>query len=174
MFQNIVNHQKITICLVFNNQAEDAVKFYTSVLKDSKILYITRFSEDEIKALSHLPEDIRPQSVGSVKTITLELLGQKAVAVNGGSYFKFSEGISLVINCDTQKEIDELWEKLSEGGEKQDCGWIKDKFGVSWQIVPTVLESMVNDPDSKRSEKMIVALYKMKKIDIETLQQAYG
>ncbi len=165
--------QKMTTCLCFNNQAEEAVKFYTGIFSDSKILNITRFSENELNALSHLPEDVRPGPIGSVKTVAFELFGQKMVAVNGGPYFKFSEGISLVVNCETQNEIDDLWENLSRGGEQMDCGWIKDRYGVSWQIVPSILDEMVNDPDIKKSERVTVALYKMKKIDIDTLQKAY-
>jgi predicted 3-demethylubiquinone-9 3-methyltransferase (glyoxalase superfamily) len=165
--------QKFTTCLCFNNQAEQAVKFYLSIFKDSKILSIRRYTEDSLKALSHLPEDMRPGPVNNVMVIEFKMFGQKFLAVNGGPYFKFSEGMSIAVNCETQEEIDYLWDKLSEDGEKQECGWIKDKYGVSWQVVPTILSEMVHDKDIGRSERVIKALYKMKKIDIKTLQEAY-
>ncbi|WP_269849461.1 VOC family protein [Methanosarcina horonobensis] len=127
--------QKIAPCLTFNDQAEEAANFYVSifsaVFENSKILNIARFSKEELEALSYLPEDIRPGPAGSVRTIRFLLNGQEIEAVNGGNFFNFCEGMSLYVRCEDQKEIDWLWEKLSEGGEKSQCGWLKDKYGVS-------------------------------------------
>ena len=157
--------QKITPFLWFDNQAEEAVNFYTSILKNSKILSVTRYGEAGAKAAG------RPK--GSVMTVVFELGGQEFIALNGGPVFTFSPAISFVVNCETQEEVDELWEKLSEGGEKEQCGWLKDKYGVSWQIVPTVLGEMMQDKDPKKSEKVMKAMLQMDKIDIKTLKQAY-
>ena len=157
--------QEITPFLWFNNQAEEALNFYTSIFKNSKKLSVTRYGEAGAKAAG------RPK--GSVMTVVFELEGQEFIALNGGPVFTFSPAISFVVNCETQEELDELWEKLSEGGEKEQCGWLKDKFGVSWQIVPTVLGEMLQDKDPKKSEKVMEALLRMDKIDIETLKQAY-
>ena len=165
--------QKITPCLCYNNQAEKAVNFYTSVFKDAEILSVSRYGEEDMKALASLPEDIRPGPEGSVSTITFRLFGQKYWAANCGAYFTFTQAISLVVNCENQAEIDEYWEKLSEGGEQQQCGWLKDKFDVSWQIVPAVLEQMLNDPDNMKKQAVMAEVYKMKKMDIETLKRAY-
>jgi predicted 3-demethylubiquinone-9 3-methyltransferase (glyoxalase superfamily) len=157
--------QKITPFLRFDDKAEDAVNFYTSIFNNSKILNITRYGEEAAKAAG------RPK--GSVMTVVFELEGQEFIALNGGPVFTFSPAISFVVNCKTQKEIDDLWEKLSEGGEKGQCGWLKDKYGVSWQIVPTVLGEMLQDKDPKKSRRVMEAILKMDKIDIETLKQAY-
>jgi predicted 3-demethylubiquinone-9 3-methyltransferase (glyoxalase superfamily) len=157
--------QEITPFLWFNNQAEEALNFYTSIFKNSKKLSVTRYGEAGAKAAG------RPK--GSVMTVVFELEGQEFIALNGGPVFTFSPAISFVVNCEMQEELDELWEKLSEGGEKEQCGWLKDKFGVSWQIVPTVLGEMLQDKDPKKSEKVMEALLRMDKIDIETLKQAY-
>ena len=157
--------QKITPFLWFDNQAEEAVNFYTSIFKNSKIKSVTRYGEAGAEASG------RPK--GTVMTVTFELEGQEFIALNGGPHFKFTEAISFVVNCETQGEVDELWEKLSEGGEKGQCGWLKDKYGVSWQIVPTVLGEMLQDKDPKKSEKVMKALLQMGKIDIKTLKQAY-
>jgi predicted 3-demethylubiquinone-9 3-methyltransferase (glyoxalase superfamily) len=165
--------QKIRPHLTFNNQAEEAVNFYVSIFKTSKILKTTRYGEKELAALSHLPEGIRPGPAGSVKTVRFELNGQEFLAANGGAYFKFSEGVSLYVNCETQEEIDEFWEKLSEDGEIQECGWLKDKYGVSWQIGPTILQEMMEDPDPEKSQRVMVALYQMIKLDLEILKRAY-
>lgn len=165
-------HQ-ITTHLTFNNQAEEAVNFYVSIFKNSKILKITHYGEKELAALAHLPEYIRPGPAGSVKTVRFRLHGQEFLAANGGAYFKFTEGISLYVNCETQEEIDEFWEKLSDGGEIQACGWLKDKHGVSWQIGPAILRDMAEDPDPEKSQRVMIALYQMIKIDIETLKRAY-
>ena len=157
--------QKITPFLWFHDKAEEAVKFYTSIFKNSKILSIARYGEEGAKAAG------RPK--GSVMTVVFKLEGQEFIALNGGPVFTFSPAISFVVNCETQEEVDNLWEKLSEGGEKEQCGWLKDKYGVSWQIVPTVLGEMLQDKDPKKSRRVMEAILKMDKIDIETLKQAY-
>jgi predicted 3-demethylubiquinone-9 3-methyltransferase (glyoxalase superfamily) len=157
--------QKITAFLWFDNQAEEAVKFYTSIFKNSKIKGVTRYGEAGAEVSG------RPK--GTVMTVTFEVEGQEFVALNGGPHFKFTEAISFVVNCEKQDDVDELWEKLSEGGEKGQCGWLKDKYGMSWQIVPTVLGEMLQDRDPKKSEKVMKAMLQMGKIDIKTLKQAY-
>jgi len=159
--------QKITPCLWFDNQAEEAVNFYVSIFKNSKIVSIARYGEAGAE-VSGRPE-------GSVMTIIFQLEGQEFMALNGGPIFKFNEAISLIVDCKTQAEVDQLWEKLSRGGDKkaQQCGWLKDKYGLSWQIVPTVLGEMLQDKDPEKSERVMVAMLQMKKIDIKTLEQAY-
>jgi predicted 3-demethylubiquinone-9 3-methyltransferase (glyoxalase superfamily) len=157
--------QKITPHLWFDNKAEEVVNFYTSIFKNSKIGSVTRYGEAGAEVSG------RPK--GTVMTVTFELEGQEFIALNGGRHFTFSPAISFIVNCETQEEVDELWEKLSEGGEKGQCGWLKDKYGVSWQIVPTVLGEMLQDKDPKKSEKVMKALLQMDKIDIETLKQVY-
>ena len=158
--------QKITPFLWFDDQAEEAAKFYTSIFKNSKVGKITRYGESAEKAAR------RP--AGSVMTVEFELEGQKFTALNGGPVFKFNESISFVVNCDTQEEVDYFWEKLSaDGGQESQCGWLKDKFGVSWQIVPTVLIEMLQDKDSEKSERVMKAMLQMQKIDIKTLKEAY-
>ena len=159
--------QKITPFLWFDRQAEEAAKFYTSVFKNSKVGKILRYDEASAKAAG------RP--VGSVLTIEFEIEGQKFTALNGGPDFKFNESISFVVNCDTQKEVDYFWEKLTaDGGQESQCGWLKDKFGVSWQVTPTVLIEMLHDKDAKKSERVMNAMMQMQKIDIEKLQAAYA
>jgi len=160
-----VKTQKITPFLWFDDKAEEAVKFYVSIFKNSKIGRMTRYGEEGAK-VSGRPE-------GTVMTIAFQLEGQAFAALNGGPHFKFTEAISLVVNCKTQKEVDELWEKLSEGGEEGQCGWLKDKYGLSWQIVPTVLSKMLQDKDPKKSERVMQALIQMRKFDIKRLKQAY-
>lgn len=155
----------ITPCLWFDNQAEAAAKFYVSIFKNSKIGDIARYGEEAAKVSG------RPK--GTVMTVTFEIDGQKFMALNGGPVFQFSPAISFMVPCKTQDEVDELWEKLSKGGETQQCGWLKDQYGVSWQIVPTVLGEMMQDKDAKKSERVMNALLKMEKIDIKTLKQAY-
>ena len=157
--------QKITPCLWFNNQAEDAAKFYASIFKNSKIGDMTRYGEAGAEVSG------RPK--GSVMTVTFEIEGQEFVALNGGPHFTFSEAISLMVRCETQKEIDEMWEKLSKGGEKGQCGWLKDKYGLSWQIVSPVWDEMLRDKDVKKSERVMRAILQMTKPDIKTLKQAY-
>jgi predicted 3-demethylubiquinone-9 3-methyltransferase (glyoxalase superfamily) len=157
--------QKITPCLWFDNQAEEAAKFYASIFKNSKIGNMARYGEAGAKVSG------RPN--GSVMTVTFEIEEQEFVALNGGPHFKFSEAISFMVKCETQKEIDEMWEKLSQGGEKGQCGWLKDKYGLSWQIVSPVWEEMLRDKDVKKSERVMKAILQMTKPDIKTLKQAY-
>ena len=159
--------QKITPFLWFDDQAEEAAKFYTSIFKNSKVGKITRYGEAAEKAAG------RP--AGSVMTVEFELEGQKFTALNGGPVFKFNESISFVVNCDTQEEVDYFWEKLSaDGGQESECSWLKDKFGVSWQVVPTVLIEMLQDKDSEKSERVMKAMLQMQKIDIKKLNAAYA
>jgi predicted 3-demethylubiquinone-9 3-methyltransferase (glyoxalase superfamily) len=156
---------KIIPFLWFDNQAEEAVNFYVSIFKTSKIVSIVRYGEESAKASG------RPQ--GSVMTVAFELNGQEFVALNGGPLFKFTEAISFVVNCVTQDEVDHFWEKLSAGGQQVQCGWLKDRFGVSWQIVPTVLVEMLQDKDPEKSKRVMTAMLKMQKINIEALRQAF-
>jgi predicted 3-demethylubiquinone-9 3-methyltransferase (glyoxalase superfamily) len=159
--------QKITPFLWFDHQAEEAAKFYTTVFRNSKLGRILRYGKEAAKASSSR----RP--VGSVLTVEFELQGQKFVALNGGPLFKFNESISFVVNCDTQEEVDYFWDNLkADGGEESACGWLKDKFGVSWQVVPTVLIDMLHDKDSKKSERVMQAMLQMQKIDINKLKEA--
>jgi len=162
------NVQKITPFLWFDGQAEDAVKFYTSIFKQSKIGRILRYGEETAKVSES------GQPVGSLLTIEFEIEGQNFVALNGGPQFKFNESISFVITCETQKEVDYFWEKLTaDGGEESACGWLKDKFGVSWQVTPTVLIDMLHEKDAAKAERVMHAMLQMKKIDIKTLKDAY-
>src|ERR671927_697590 len=155
------NIQKITPFMWFDDNAEEAAKFYTYIFKNSRVLYITHYGESAAEASG------RPK--GTVMTVTFELEGQRFMALNGGPVFKFSPAISFLVSCETQQEVDHLWEKLSEGGEQEQCGWLKDKFGVSWQIVPSVLGEMLQDKDAKKSERVMEELLQMKKIDIQCL-----
>ncbi len=157
--------QKITPCLWFDHQAEEAANFYASVIKEATITNVTRYGAEGAKAAG------RPK--GTIMTVTFELEGQEFTALNGGPVFKFSPAISLMVRCNTQEEIDELWEKLSEHGEKGQCGWLTDPYGVSWQIVPAILAEMLADKDAEKSERVMSALLKMHKLDIETLNRAY-
>ena len=160
--------QKITPFLWFDHQAENAVKFYTAIFKNSKVGRILRYGEEAAKISS------TGRPVGSVLTIEFEMEGQKFVALNGGPLFKFNESISFVVNCETQEEVDYFWEKLTaDGGQESQCGWLKDKFGLSWQVVPTVLIDMLHDKDSKKSERVTAAMLQMKKIDIKKLKAAH-
>ena len=152
---------KITPFLAFNDRAEEAVNFYVSIFKNSKVVSMVLSTENG------------PVAKGKVLHALFQLDAQEFMAMDGGPYFTFSQGISLFVYCETQEEVDELWEKLSDGGEKIQCGWLKDKFGISWQIVPTALGEMMSNPQSGNSKKVFDALMKMKKIDIKTLQQAY-
>ena len=152
--------QKITPCLWFDDKAEEAAKFYVSIFKNSKLGKIARYGEAGAEVSG------RPK--GSVMTVTFQLDGQEFMGLNGGPQFKFTEAISLVVNCKTQQEVDEMWEKLSAGGEKGVCGWLKDKYGLSWQLVPTVVEKMFQDKDAKKSERVMKALLHMKKLDIKS------
>jgi predicted 3-demethylubiquinone-9 3-methyltransferase (glyoxalase superfamily) len=157
---------KITSFLWFDSQAEEAVKLYTSIFKNSKVGRILRYMEQTAEKTG------RP--VGSVLTIEFEIEGQKFVALNGGPQFKFNESISFVVTCETQEEVDYFWEKLTaDDGQESQCGWLKDKFGLSWQVVPTVLIDMLHDKDSEKSERVTKAMLQMQKIDIKTLKEAY-
>jgi predicted 3-demethylubiquinone-9 3-methyltransferase (glyoxalase superfamily) len=157
--------QRITPFLWFDDQAEEAVKFYVSIFKGSRIGSIARYDEEGAKAAG------RPK--GSVMTMAFELDGQEFVALNGGPLFKFTEAISFVVNCETQAEVDHFWEKLSAGGQKVQCGWLKDRFGVSWQVVPTILSEMLQDKDPAKSQRVMAAMLKMTKIDVDVLKMAY-
>jgi predicted 3-demethylubiquinone-9 3-methyltransferase (glyoxalase superfamily) len=158
--------QKITPFLWFDNQAEEAANFYVSIFsrsrgKNSKIVNIARYGE------------AGPGPKGTAMTAVFQLDGQEFVALNGGPRFKFTEAISFVINCKTQEEVDYFWEKLSAGGEKSRCGWLKDKYGLSWQVVPTVLDEMLVDKDAKKAARVMQAMLQMDKLDINALKQAY-
>lgn len=153
--------QKITPFLWFDGQAEEAMNFYTSIFKNSKVLNVSRYGE------------AGPGPAGTVMAATFELDGVQFSVLNGGPEYKFTEAISFLVNCKDQKEVDELWAKLTEGGEEGPCGWLKDKFGVSWQIVPTALGEMLSDPDPARAGRVVEAMLKMKKIEVPVLQQAY-
>ena len=153
--------QKITPFLTFNDQAEEAVNFYVSIFRNSKIMSMSRYGEGG------------PGPKGSVMSASFLLEGQEFVALNGGSQFTFADGISLFVNCETQEEVDKLWDKLSAGGEKGPCGWLKDKFGVSWQIIPTALGQMLQDKDPRKSQNVMQAMLQMTKIDIAALRRAY-
>jgi predicted 3-demethylubiquinone-9 3-methyltransferase (glyoxalase superfamily) len=153
--------QKITPFLWFDDKAEEAVNFYTSIFKNSKIETVSRYGEGS------------PGPKGTVISVTFQLDGQEFMALNGGPVFTFSQAISFFVHCETQEEVDELWERLSEGGEKQQCAWLKDKYGVTWQIVPTVLGELLADPDPEKSRRVMKAMLQMTKIDIALLRQAY-
>jgi len=153
--------QKITPWLWFDGQAEEAAKFYTSIFRNSKIERIDRYPEGS------------PAPAGTVMTVAFQLEGQPFVALNGGPEFHFNEAISFLVNCKTQSEVDYYWEKLSAGGKEVQCGWLKDKFGVSWQIVPTILEELMRDEDAEESKRVMQAMLKMVKLDIAGLQKAY-
>ena len=159
--------QKITPCLWFDDQAEEAVTFYTSIFRNSKVLNVSRYGE--------AGHEIHGKPAGTVLTVAFELEGQAFTALNGGPVFKFNEAISFQVDCETQEEVDYYWEKLSEGGDPkaQQCGWLKDKYGVSWQVVPRVLVEMMSDPDSEKSGRAMEAMLQMKKIDIAALKRAY-
>jgi len=146
--------QKITPFLWFDDKAEEAANFYVATFKSGKILSVNRFN-------------------GQVLTVTFELEGQQLMALNGGPLFKFTEAISLFVDCQSQEEVDELWEKLSAGGEKSRCGWLKDKYGLSWQIIPTALGKLMSDPDRQKANAVMQAMLKMNKLVIEDLQRAY-
>ena len=160
--------QKITPCLWFDDQAEEAVEFYISIFRNSKIANIARYGE--------AGHEVHGKPAGTVMTVAFELDGQTFTALNGGPMFKFNEAISFQVNCETQEEVDYYWEKLSEGGDEkaQQCGWLKDKYGASWQVVPSVLPELINDPDSEKSQRAMQAMLQMKKIEIDELKRAYG
>jgi len=155
-----INNQKIIPFFWFDNQAEESANFYIGIFKNSRINNISRYGE------------AGPGPKGSVMTVSFELEGQEFTALNGGPQFKFTEAISFYVKCKSQDEVDYFWERLTEGGEEQPCGWLKDRFGVSWQIVPTVLVDMLDDPDPEKSKRVTEAMLKMKKIDIKVLEEA--
>jgi predicted 3-demethylubiquinone-9 3-methyltransferase (glyoxalase superfamily) len=156
------NHMpKITPFLWFDDKAEEAMNFYTSIFKNSKTGSVTRYGEGG------------PGPKGAVMTATFQLEGQDFMALNGGPHFKFTEAISFLVNCETQEEVDEFWEKLSAGGEKGQCGWLKDKYGLSWQIVPSALGEMLQDKDPEKWKRVMQAMLQMKRLDIARLKQAY-
>ena len=152
--------QKITPFLWFDNQAEEAARFYTSIFPNSKIVKVVRFG------------NVGREPADSALTVEFQLEGQTFTALNGGPYHQFTEAVSFVVHCQTQEEVDRYWEKLSAGGAEVQCGWIKDKFGLSWQIVPTVLPELLSDPDPEKSQRVMKAILAMKKLDIRALQQA--
>lgn len=162
----MVTIQRITPNLWFDRQAEEAAKFYTSVFKNSKIGRISRYSKEGYE-VHKMPE-------GTVMTVEFELQGQKFVALNGGPVFKFNEAVSFIVDCENQDEVDYYWEKLSQGGDTsaQVCGWLKDKYGLSWQVVPTILTDLLLDKDRKKADRVMRAMLQMKKIDIKTLERA--
>jgi predicted 3-demethylubiquinone-9 3-methyltransferase (glyoxalase superfamily) len=154
----MITPQKITPFLWFDDQAEDAAKFYTSLFKNSKILSVTRYT------------DAGPKPKGSVMTVAFELEGQNFTALNGGPQFKFTEAVSFVVNCESQAEVDYFWQRLTDGGQEIQCGWLKDRYGLSWQVVPTALFELLQD--AAKAPKVVQALFQMKKIDIEALRRA--
>ncbi len=156
---------KLTPCLWFDGNAEEAAERYVAIFKNSKITGITHYGDAGAEA-SGMPK-------GTVMTVAFELEGQPFLALNGGPEFTFSPAISFIVNCGSQGELDEFWEKLSEGGEIQECGWLTDKFGVSWQIVPSELNTMLQDPDPRKPERVMQALFRMKKLDIGALKRAF-
>jgi predicted 3-demethylubiquinone-9 3-methyltransferase (glyoxalase superfamily) len=160
--------QKISTNLWFAHEAEEAANYYVSIFKNGKVKKIARYGKEG--------QDIHKMPAGSVMTVEFELEGQTFVALNGGPVFKFNEAVSFIVNCDTQEEIDYYWEKLSQGGDKkaQQCGWLKDKYGLSWQVVPRQLSEMMSDRTTKRSESVMKALLRMKKLDIKKLEEAYN
>lgn len=160
--------QKITPCLWFDGQAEEAARFYTSIFPEAEILHVSRFGKEGF--------EIHGRPEGSVMTVGFRIAGQEFVALNGGPHFKFNEAVSFQILCDDQQEVDHYWERLSAGGDPaaQQCGWLKDCFGLSWQVVPRVLTEMLRDPDPAKSQPVMKALLQMKKLDVAALERAYG
>jgi predicted 3-demethylubiquinone-9 3-methyltransferase (glyoxalase superfamily) len=153
--------QSISPFLWFDNQAEEAATFYTSIFPNSRITSVSRFPEGS------------PGEAGTVMVVAFELDGRQFQALNGGPEFKFTEAISFLVNCETQDEVDDLWDKLSEGGEQGPCGWLKDKYGLSWQVVPTILDELLSDPDQEKARRVMGAMLQMGKIEIEPLRRAY-
>jgi predicted 3-demethylubiquinone-9 3-methyltransferase (glyoxalase superfamily) len=158
--------QRITPCLWFDDQAEEAVKFYAGIFKNSKILETSRYGE--------AGKEIHGKKPGTVMTVSFELDGQAFTALNGGPIFKFNEAVSLQVACETQQEVDHYWQKLSEGGDPsaQQCGWLKDRYGLSWQVVPTVLPRLMTDPDHAKTQRVMATVLRMKKIQIDELERA--
>ena len=161
-----ISAKRITPCLWFDTQAEEAAKFYCSIFKNSKITEVSRFPE--------AGQDVHGKAAGSVMVAAFELAGQPFTALNGGPQFKFDEAISFQVACDSQKEIDYFWSKLTEGGQEGSCGWLKDKFGLSWQVFPSALPKMLMDPNHAKAARVMNAFMKMKKFDLATLERAYA
>jgi predicted 3-demethylubiquinone-9 3-methyltransferase (glyoxalase superfamily) len=159
-FWELEQMQKITTFLWFDHQAEEAANFYVSIFKDARVLSVSRYGEGA------------PRPAGTAMTVTFQVAGQEFIALNGGPEFKFTEAISLFVHCETQEEVDAYWEQLSAGGEQGQCGWLKDRYGLSWQIVPSALGELLGDPDPKRSARAMQAMLKMGKIDIAALKRA--
>ena len=153
--------QKITPFLWFDHQAEEAANYYVSIFKNSKVISVSRYGEDA------------PRPAGTAMIVMFQMDGQECMALNGGPEFKFTEAISLFVNCESQEEVDLYWEKLSAGGEKGQCGWLKDRFGLSWQVVPSALGELMGDPDPEKSKRVMDAMLQMSKIDINALMKAY-
>jgi predicted 3-demethylubiquinone-9 3-methyltransferase (glyoxalase superfamily) len=153
--------QKISPFLWFDTQAEEAANFYTSIFKNSRILEVSRYGE------------AGPGTPGSVLTVSFELEGQRFTALNGGPQFQFTEAISFYVDCETQEEVDELWAQLTEGGEEQPCGWLKDRYGLSWQIIPKALITMLNDLDPAKAKRVTEEMFKMNKIELQPLKEVY-
>ncbi len=154
--------QKITTFLWFDNQAEEAATYYTSIFDDSRIVNVQRYGP------------AGPGEAGTVMTVTFELAGQQFIALNGGPEFTFNEAVSLYVDCATQEEVDELWAKLADGGEEGPCGWLKDKYGLSWQVIPSTLTDLLSDPDPVKADRVMQAMLGMKKIEVQGLVDAYG
>lgn len=162
------NIQRLTSCLWFDDQAEEAANFYTAIFENSKIVNVTRYGE--------AGRELHGRPAGSVMTVAFELDGQTFTALNGGRVFEFNEAVSFQVNCASQEEVDYYWERLSEGGDEnaRQCGWLKDRYGVSWQVVPGVLIEMINDANYERSQRVVEAMLQMKKLDIDELRRAYA
>jgi predicted 3-demethylubiquinone-9 3-methyltransferase (glyoxalase superfamily) len=159
--------QKITPCLWFDHEAEEAASFYVGIFRNSRILHISRYPD--------AGQEIHGKEAGTVLTVSFELEGNRFTALNGGPMFKFNEAISFQIDCNNQEEVDYYWSKLSEGGDEtaQQCGWLKDKYGVSWQVVPVILMEMLNDPDKQKAKKVMKTMLQMKKMDVRELERTY-
>jgi predicted 3-demethylubiquinone-9 3-methyltransferase (glyoxalase superfamily) len=160
-----ISMNKITPCLWFDTQAEDAAKFYVSIFKNSKIRSISRYGKEGF--------EVHGKAAGTVMSVEFEINGQPFVGINGGPHFKFNEAVSFQVHCGTQEEIDYFWSKLTEGGRESQCGWLKDKFGLSWQVVPTALKEMLSGPDAAKSQRVTKAFLQMKKFDVEKLRRAF-
>ncbi len=161
-----IRMQKLSLCLWFDHEAEEAAKLYTSIFPNSKIMQVTRYGE--------AGREVHRQTPGTAMAVVFELDGLRFTALNGGPLFKFTEAISLMVTCDSQEEIDRYWEKLSAGGQPGQCGWLKDKFGLSWQVTPAILGSLLGDPDRAKADRVMTAMLPMKKLDIAALQRAHA
>jgi predicted 3-demethylubiquinone-9 3-methyltransferase (glyoxalase superfamily) len=161
-----ITSHKITPCLWFDTQAEDAANAYVGIFRNSRIVRLSRYGKEG--------HEIHGREAGSVMTVEFEIEGQKFVGLNGGPHFKFNEAVSFQVHCETQEEIDYYWSKLTEGGEEGPCGWLKDRYGVSWQVVPKVLPAMLMDPDPEKAGRVTKAFLQMRKFDIQALERAYA